>query len=111
MTETTTALDVQTLTGDYTIDAAHSRIGFVARHAMLTKVRGAFTDAAGTAHLDFINPAASTAEVTLQVKSINTGQEQRDEHLRTNDFFDAPTYPEITFKSSKVEKVSDDTYK
>jgi polyisoprenoid-binding protein YceI len=111
-TPTTTAagLDVKDLTGDYTLDAAHTRLGFVARHAMVTKVRGAFTEFEGTAHLDFQNPAASSANLTIQVKSITTGQNQRDEHLRTNDFFDAPTFPGITFTSTGVE-VDGDTYK
>ena len=110
-TETTTGLDVQTLTGDYTLDTAHSRLGFVARHAMVTKVRGSFEDFAGSAHLDFQNPSASTAELTIQVKSINTNQAQRDEHLRTNDFFDAPTFPEITFRSTKVEATGGESYR
>ena len=113
MTETTTgtALDVQTLTGDYTLDTAHTRLGFVARHAMVTKVRGAFTEFEGSARLDFQDPTKSTATITLQVASIATGQNQRDEHLRTNDFFDAPTFPQITFTSTKAEKVSEDTYR
>jgi polyisoprenoid-binding protein YceI len=98
---TTTALQVRT--GDYTIDTSHSRVGFVARHAMVTKVRGQFTDYVGSAHIDAENPEASTAEVTIQVTSIETGNGQRDEHLRTNDFFDAPTFPEITFTSTKAE--------
>ena len=110
MTETTTALDVQTLTGDYTLDTAHSRLGFVARHAMVTKVRGTFQEFEGTAHLDFQDPTASTAELTIDVKSITTNQAQRDEHLRTSDFFDAPTYPQLTFKSTKVEVKGDDSY-
>jgi polyisoprenoid-binding protein YceI len=108
---TTTPLDVQALTGDYTLDTAHSRLGFVARHAMVTKVRGSFEDFAGTAHLDFQDPSKSTAQLTIQVKSINTQQAQRDDHLRTNDFFDAPTFPEITFTSTKAEAVSGDTYR
>jgi polyisoprenoid-binding protein YceI len=113
-TETTTtagtALDVQDLTGDYTLDAAHTRLGFVARHAMVTKVRGAFTEFEGSAHLDFQDPTKSSAQLTIQVASITTGQKQRDEHLRTNDFFDAPTFPEMTFTSTGVE-VDGDTYK
>ncbi len=100
---TETATDVQQLTGDFTLDPAHSRIGFVARHAMVTKVRGYFAEFAGTAHLDAVDPSASTAQVTITVKSIDTNQAQRDQHLRTNDFFDADTYPEITFTSTKVE--------
>jgi polyisoprenoid-binding protein YceI len=111
MTETTTGITQQELTGDYTLDAAHTRLGFVARHAMVTKVRGAFTEFEGTAHLDFADPTQSSASLTLQVPSITTGQKQRDEHLRTNDFFDAPTYPTITFVSTKAEKVDDDTYR
>jgi polyisoprenoid-binding protein YceI len=98
------------LTGDFTIDPTHSRIGFVARHAMVTKVRGAFTDFSGSAHLDAENPAASTAELTLAVASIDTANPQRDEHLRTNDFFDAPSFPEITFRSTGVEVVDADTF-
>ena len=110
-TTTTTGLDVQTLTGDYTIDPAHSRLGFVARHAMVTKVRGSFEEFAGTAHLDFADPTKSSAAVTIQVASITTHQKQRDDHLRTSDFFDAPTYAEITFTSTQAEVVGDDTYR
>ncbi|MCY7366093.1 MAG: YceI family protein [Frankiaceae bacterium] len=78
-------------------------MGFVARHAMVSKVRGSSTAFDAKAHLDAANPAASTAEVTIQVTSIDTGNGQRDEHLRTNDFFDAPTHPVITFDSTGVE--------
>ena len=105
---TTTVPD--TLTGDYTIDAAHSRIGFVARHAMVTKVRGSFNDFAGSIHLDLANPAASTAEISIDVASIDTRNEQRDGHLRTNDFFDAPAFPKITFKSTSVKALEDGNF-
>lgn len=91
------------LTGDYVLDPAHSRIGFVARHAMVTKVRGAFHDFEGTAHLDGGDPTRSSARVTIKTESIDTGVEQRDQHLRTNDFLDAPAFPTITFVSSGVE--------
>ena len=103
---TTTTLP-DTLTGDYTIDAAHSRIGFVARHAMVTKVRGSFNDFTGSIHLDATNPAASTAQISIDVASIDTRNEQRDSHLRTNDFFDAPTFPKITFNSTSVQQLDD----
>src|SRR3954454_14456827 len=99
------------LTGDYTLDPAHTRIGFVARHAMVTKVRGSFTEFEGTAHLDFQDPTKSSAKLTIQVPSITTGNGQRDEHLRANDFFDAPTYPEITFVSTAVEVTGEDTFR
>ncbi|MDH6710151.1 MULTISPECIES: YceI family protein [unclassified Kitasatospora] len=91
------------LTGDYVLDPAHSRIGFVARHAMVTKVRGAFHSFEGAAHLDGADPARSTARVTVQTESIDTGVEQRDQHLRTNDFLDAPTFPTITFVTTAVQ--------
>ena len=105
---TTTASE--TLTGTYVLDPTHTRLGFVARHAMVTKVRGAFEEFEGTAHLDFEDPTKSTAEVTFQVGSINTNNAQRDEHLRTNDFFDVPTHPTATFRSTAVSKVDDETY-
>ena len=108
---TTTTSTVQDLTGDYTLDPAHTRIGFVARHAMVTKVRGSFAEFEGTAHLDFQDPTKSSAKLTIQVPSINTGNAQRDEHLRANDFFDAPTYPEITFVSTAVEVTGEDTFR
>ncbi len=103
--------DTSTLTGDYTIDIAHSRIGFVARHAMVTKVRGQFNEFEGKAHLDFEDPEKSSVEVTIEANSIDTRNEQRDGHLRTNDFFDVPNHPKITFSSTTVEKVDDEHYR
>src|SRR5881398_478305 len=82
-TATTPALTE--LTGTYTLDPAHSRIGFVARHAMVTKVRGAFNEFEGTATLGGANPAASRAQVTISAASIDTRNAQRDEHLRRKD--------------------------
>jgi polyisoprenoid-binding protein YceI len=105
-----TAVVPAELTGTFTIDPTHSRIGFVARHAMVTKVRGAFTEFSGSATLDAANPEASSAELTIAVASIDTANAQRDEHLRTNDFFDAPTYPEITFRSTGVEVLGADAF-
>jgi polyisoprenoid-binding protein YceI len=101
MTTTTTLTNIS---GDYTIDTAHSRIGFVARHAMVTKVRGQFEDYTATAHVDTENPAASSAEVTINVASIDTGNADRDAHLRSPDFFDAEKYPTITFRSTDVQR-------
>jgi polyisoprenoid-binding protein YceI len=98
------------LSGTYALDPTHTRLGFTARHAMVTKVRGAFEVFEGTAQLDFEDPTKSTATVTFDIASIATGQAQRDEHLRTNDFFDAPTYPKGTFVSTSVVKKSDDEY-
>ncbi|MFJ9844066.1 YceI family protein [Kitasatospora sp. NPDC101155] len=99
------------LTGDYVLDPAHTRIGFVARHAMVTKVRGAFHQFEGTAHLDGSDPSRSTAQLVIKSESIDTGVEQRDQHLRTNDFLDAPNYPDITFRTTSVEPGSDAEYR
>ena len=99
---TTTAPGLSTLTGTYTLDPVHSRIGFVARHAMVTKVRGSFNDFEGTTTIDGANPSNSTVSVTLKVDSIDTRNAQRDGHLRTNDFLDAETYPEIKFVSTAI---------
>src|SRR5690349_5652404 len=86
----TTALagltDLSQFTGGYTIDPAHSQIGFVARHAMVTKVRGAFDDFDGSAVFDAAQPEASAVTVNIRSASINTRNQQRDEHLRNNDF-------------------------
>jgi polyisoprenoid-binding protein YceI len=92
------------IAGDYVLDPAHTRIGFSARHAMVTKVRGQFDEFEGTAHVDTENPAASTVAVTIQAASIATGQAQRDGHLKSPDFFDVETYPQITFVSTDVER-------
>ncbi len=102
----TTAID--DITGDYTLDVSHSRLGFTARHAMVTKVRGQFQDFAGTAHVDATDPAASSVNVVLQVASVDTGSADRDGHLKSGDFFDAESFPEITFTSTSVERNGSD---
>ncbi|MFB7668920.1 YceI family protein [Kitasatospora sp. NPDC056138] len=99
------------LTGDYVLDPAHTRIGFIARHAMVTKVRGSFQKFEGTAHLDAEDPSRSTAEVVVKAGTIDTGVEQRDQHLRTNDFLDVPNHPDITFRTTSVEPSSATEYR
>lgn len=98
------------LTGDYTIDTAHSRMGFVARHAMVAKVRGGFDEFEGSAHIDGDRPENSSARVTIQAKSIDTRNKQRDDHLRSNDFLDMDNHPEITFASTAVKALGDDKF-
>ena len=98
------------LTGTWTLDPAHTRIGFVARHAMVTKVRGSFNEFEGTAVLDGANPANSHAEVTIKAASIDTRNAQRDEHLRSNDFLAMQENPEITFTSTGARQVDDTTF-
>jgi len=88
-------------TGTYTIDPSHSTIGFVARHAMVTKVRGSFNEFEGNAVVAE-NLADSTAQVNIVVASVTTRNEQRDGHLLSGDFFDIETYPEIKFVSTSV---------
>jgi len=107
---TATAPALTELTGTYTLDPAHSRIGFVARHAMVTKVRGAFNEFEGTATLDGANPASSSAQVTISAASIDTRNAQRDGHLRSNDFLSMDEYPQITFSSTGARQVDDSTF-
>jgi len=107
---TAPAFTLSDLTGEYTIDPAHTRIGFVARHAMVTKVRGSFNDFEGSAVVDGDNPEKSSAKVVIKSASVDTRNEQRDGHLRTNDFLDPATYPEITFVTTAVRAVDADNY-
>jgi polyisoprenoid-binding protein YceI len=107
---TSISTDLGQLTGSYTIDPAHSRIGFVARHAMVTKVRGSFNEFTGTAVLDGNDPAKSSATVTIKAASIDTRNAQRDGHLRSNDFLAMDEYPEITFVSTAARQTGADEF-
>jgi polyisoprenoid-binding protein YceI len=108
MMSTTTT---QPVTGTYAIDPTHSRIGFVARHAMITKVRGSFNEFTGTGYFDAENPAASHLALTIEAASIDTRNTDRDGHLRSNDFLDMEAHPQITFASTSVDKVDDSTFR
>ena len=108
---TTTNPATASLTGTYAIDPTHSRIGFVARHAMVTKVRGSFNEFEGSGYFDAENPAGSHLQLTIQAASIDTRNADRDGHLKSNDFFDMETYPEITFVSSAVEQLDAESYR
>ncbi len=92
-----------TAAGTYTIDPVHSDVSFKVRH-LVSKTSGQFTDFDGTIVVDFGNLDASSVIFTIKTASINTKNEDRDNHLRSGDFFDAETYPEITFTSSKITK-------
>ncbi|MDA8309656.1 MAG: YceI family protein [Actinomycetota bacterium] len=107
---TTTSVPAS-LTGSYKIDPSHSRFGFVARHAMVTKVRGSFNEFDGSGYFDVEDPAKSHFALTIKAASIDTRNAERDAHLRSNDFFSMDEYPEITFVSTKVEPTSDRTYR
>jgi polyisoprenoid-binding protein YceI len=104
---TSITTDLRQLTGSYTIDPSHSRLGFAARHAMVTKVRGAFNEFEGAISFDGDNPANATAQVTIKVASIDTRNGQRDEHLRGNDFLAMESYPEITFVATELRPTED----
>ncbi|MER5854902.1 MULTISPECIES: YceI family protein [Streptomyces] len=103
--------DLTALTGDYTIDPAHTTIGFVARHAMVTNVKGAFHDFTGTLHLDGADPTRSTATLDIKMDSIDTGNADRDGHLKSSDFFKIDEYPAMTFRSTKAESLGGDDYR
>ena len=94
----------------YAVDPAHSEVSFQIRH-LVTKVRGTFGKFDGTIVKDDANASASSVEFAIETGSIDTGIADRDNHLRSPDFFDAAKHPSITFKSTKVEKVSDTEYR
>lgn len=100
-TALTLALASPALADIYTVDRAHSEAAFQVRH-ILTKVRGTFRDFAGTIDFNKANPEQSTVEFRIKAASIDTGIQKRDDHLRSPDFFDVATHPEIVFKSTKV---------
>jgi polyisoprenoid-binding protein YceI len=90
--------------GDYRIDPAHSIIGFAIRHLEINWVEGRFKEFTGTIHYDDTDITKSSVEFTAKVESIDTGIEPRNKHLRTADFFEVEKYPEMTFKSTRVER-------
>jgi len=92
----------------YVFDKAHSTLGFQVRH-LFSEVPGKFTDFSGQIQFDETDPEQSSVEVTINAASINTSNDQRDEHLKSPDFFDVKKFPEITFKSKSVKKTSANT--
>ena len=94
---------------DYSIDKAHSDVSFKARH-LVSKTSGQFTDFDGAIVADFSNLDASSVMFSIKAASIDTENEDRDKHLRSEDFFDTEKYPEITFTSSKITKSGDSSY-
>lgn len=104
-----TATTLSQLTGTWNLDPSHTRIGFVARHAMVTKVRGNFNDFSGTAVVGD-DLADSTVEVKIVANSVDTRSAQRDEHLRSGDFFGSDEHPEIIFRSTSVQETGPNTF-
>ncbi|MFJ4469354.1 YceI family protein [Streptomyces sp. NPDC089424] len=103
--------DLAALTGDYTIDPSHTSIGFVARHAMVTNVKGKFLDFTGALHLDGSDPSRSTATLDVKMDSISTGSDDRDGHLKSADFFKTDEFPTMTFRSTEAEALGGDDYR
>ncbi|WP_306318784.1 MULTISPECIES: YceI family protein [unclassified Streptomyces] len=103
--------DLSALTGEYTVDPAHTTLGFVARHAMVTNVKGGFSDFTGSLHLDGSDPAKSTASFDVQMSSISTGNDDRDGHLKSADFFKIDEFPTMTFRSTSAESLGGDDYR
>jgi polyisoprenoid-binding protein YceI len=90
-------------TTTWTLDPAHTTVEFSAKHMMITTVKGRLSDIRGTLVVDEANPARSSVNVEFGAASLNTGVEQRDQHLRSADFLDADSFPTISFKSRRVD--------
>ena len=95
---------------EYEVDSAHSSLGFSVTHLQLSDVEGRFNDFSGTFDWNASNPEKSSIQFSAKTSSINTNNQKRDNHLRSDDFFDADKYPSLTFKSTKIEKLSGDRY-
>jgi polyisoprenoid-binding protein YceI len=102
MTVTSTESLPGLVQGTWTVDAAHTELAFTARHLMVTKVRGRFSDLTGTVTVG-ATLADSVAEVTVQMASVDTGNADRDAHLRSGDFFDVEAFPTMTFRSTSFD--------
>ena len=98
------------LAGDWDLDPAHTGLRFSARHAMVATVRGGFKAFSGSLHFDADDVSKATAEVTIDANSIDTGNDGRDQHLRSADFFDVEKFPTITFNTTRVEQIDDETF-
>lgn len=106
----TADLNLAKLSGQWVCDPAHSTIGFAARHAMVTRVRGIFTEFEGLLWLDGDRPENSRAEMVIQTNSLDTRVEQRDRHLRSHEFFEVERFPTMTFRSTHTEQVGEERY-
>jgi polyisoprenoid-binding protein YceI len=96
--------------GTWNIDPSHSAIAFSVRHMVVSKTRGRFNKWSGQLRFDAGNPSASSVEVDIDPASLDTGDTQRDAHLRSADFFDVEKYPTASFRSSKVELAGEGRY-
>lgn len=106
----TLALSVSVFADEWTIDKAHSSVSFKVRHMVVSKVKGGFDDFSGTVKFDGENVKDGSVEMSIDVASVDTENEDRDKHLISADFFDAEKFPTITFMSKKVI-ADDDNFK
>ena len=111
MTATITRETAPTTQTTWTIDPAHTEVGFSVKHLMISTVRGRFADVRGTIRLDGDDLTQASVEAEIATASIDTRQEQRDAHLRSPDFFEVEKYPTITFRSTSVERIQNDRYR
>lgn len=95
----------------WTIDPAHSHVGFGIKHLMIATVRGSFTQVQGAVTVDESDPASASLDITITTASVTTGDEKRDGHLRSADFFDVERFPTMTFRSKRVEAKSNQTFR
>lgn len=93
----------------WNLDTSHSEVTFAVRHMMISTVRGKFNKFSGTIDFNEADPAKSTVDASIETASIDTRDEKRDGHLKSGDFFDVEKFPALTFKSTRVEKVSDNS--
>ena len=105
--QTLSATDTGYLAGTWTIDPSHSEVGFSVRHMVVSKVRGRFTGVSGTI-VTAADPVQSTATAEIDLTSIDTSNAQRDDHLRSADFFEVETYPTMTYRSTGIRRAGDD---
>jgi polyisoprenoid-binding protein YceI len=95
----------------WAIDSAHSIAEFAVKHMMVSTVKGRFRTLAGTLTIDEENPTRSSVTAAIDIASIDTGEPQRDAHLRSDDFFNAEQFPQLTFRSTRIERRSDEEWK
>jgi polyisoprenoid-binding protein YceI len=111
MNTTVTAASQSVKPTEWKLDPAHSAAHFSVRHLMISNVRGEFTKIGGSVLLNPADPTKSSVEVTIDAGSLSTREPQRDEHLRSADFFDVAKYPTLTFRSKRIEKLGEEYFK